>query len=108
MNNGVVAQIRTPTADELKRIRELWSALKQRSLPTSTEIGIELQTYLAHAVRMIGIISMLHPVTGEPAIAGQFPITVNEDGVKRLHDSVRLCSAVLSLWTTGSGSSGKP
>lgn len=45
MINGVVAQIRTPTEDELKRMRDLWSALKQKPLPASTERGIELQTY---------------------------------------------------------------
>ena len=32
MSNGIVAQIRTPSEDELKRIRELWSALKQNLL----------------------------------------------------------------------------
>jgi hypothetical protein len=108
MNKGPAARIRIPTEDELKRIRDLWSALKQKSLPASTEIGLELRTYLAHAVRMIGIISGLHPVTGNPAIPGQFPLRVSEDGVARLHDSVHLCSAILSLWTTAGGSSGKP
>ena len=103
MNNSVVAHIRTPNDDELKRIRELWSALKQKSLPASTDIGIELQTYLNHAVRMIGIIAGLHPITGKPAISGQFPLRVSEDGVARLHDSVHLCSAIHSLWTTDRG-----
>jgi hypothetical protein len=103
MSNSVVAQIRTPTDEELKRIRNLWSALKQKSLPPSTATGSELQTYLAHAVRMVGIISGLHPVTGKPAIAGKFPRTVSEDGVTRLHDSVQLCSEILSLWTPASG-----
>jgi hypothetical protein len=103
MCHNVVAQIRTPSEEELKRIRVLWSALKQKTLPASTELGIELQTYLAHAVRMVGIISGLHPVTGKPAIAGKFPLTVSEDGVTRLHDSVQLCSAILSLWTTHRG-----
>lgn len=99
MNNSIVAQIRKPTDDELRQIRDLWHALKQQPMPVSTEIGIELQTYLAHAVRMIGIIAALHPVTGEPAIPGEFPLRVTEDGVARLHDSVRLCRAILSLWT---------
>jgi hypothetical protein len=103
MNDSVVAQIRTPHDDELKRMRDLWVALKQKSLPLSTDIGIELQTYLAHAVRMIGIISGLHPITGKPAINGQFPLRVSEDGVARLHDSVHLCSAILALWTTDQG-----
>jgi hypothetical protein len=81
-------------------MRDLWVALKQKHLPPSTAIGIELQTYLAHAIRMIGTISGLHPITGKPAINGQFPLRVSEDGVARLHDSVHLCSAILSLWTT--------
>src|ERR1700680_1355556 len=53
MSNGAVAQILPPTEDELKRMRDLWSALKQKPLPASTETGIELQTYLAHAARMV-------------------------------------------------------
>jgi hypothetical protein len=103
MSNGVVAQIRTPTEDELKRMRDLWSALKQKPLPASTETGIELQTYLAHAARMIGIIAGLHPVTGKPAIASKSPMAVSEDGVKRLRDSAQLWSAILSLWTPVTG-----
>jgi len=99
VSNSVVAQIRTPSEDELKRIRALWNALKQKPLPASTDIAIELQTYLAHAVRMVGIIAGLHPVTGKPAIAGKFPMTVSEDGVIRLQDSAQLWSAILSLWT---------
>jgi|SRR5450631_222153 hypothetical protein len=103
MDDNVVAQIRTPHEDELKRMRDLWVGLKQKSLPPSTDIGSELQTYLAHAVRMIGIISGLHPITGKPAINGQFPLRVSEDGVARLHDSVQMCAAILSLWTTERG-----
>ncbi|MCU1303428.1 MAG: hypothetical protein JWQ87_3712 [Candidatus Sulfotelmatobacter sp.] len=103
MNEGVAAQIRLPSKDELKRMRELWAALKQKSLPASTDIGIELQTYLAHAVRTIGIIAGLHPITGEPALTAQFPLPVSKDGPTRLHDSVQLCSAILSLWTTDKG-----
>jgi hypothetical protein len=103
MSNGVVAQIRTPTEDELKRIRDLWSALKQKPLPASTDVGIELQTYLAHVARMIGIIAGLHPITGKPAIAGKFPMTVSEDGVTRLQDSVQLWSAILPLWSPALG-----
>ena len=57
-----------PTEDELKRIRDLWSALKQKPLPASTDMGIELQTYLAHAARMVGIIAGLHPITGNPQL----------------------------------------
>ena len=59
MNNRVVAQIRVPNEDKVKRMRDLWVALKQKSLPASTDIGIELQTYLSHAVRIIGIIAGL-------------------------------------------------
>lgn len=102
MSNGVVAEIRTPTEDELKRMRDLWKALKQTPLPASTETGIELQTYLAHAARMVGIIAGLHPVTGTPALAGK-RMTVSEDGVERLRDSAQLCSAILSLWTPTTG-----
>jgi hypothetical protein len=100
MNKDAIAQIRKPNDDELKAMRGLWVALKQTSVPPSTDIGIELQTYLAHAVRMIGIISGLHPVTGKPVAKGQSPLRVSEEGVARLHDSVHLCSAILSLWTT--------
>jgi hypothetical protein len=99
MNPSVVAQIRTPTDDELSRIRELWSALRQAPVPASTDLGIELQAYLAHAVRMVGIIACLHP-DGRSRIPGQFPLSVSEDGVTRIHDAVRLWSAILSLWTT--------
>jgi hypothetical protein len=99
MSNGPVAQIRTPTEDELKRMRNLWIALKQKSLPASTDTGIELQTYLAQAARMVGIIAGLHPVTGKPAIASESPMTVSEDGVEGLRDSAQLWSAILSLWT---------
>jgi len=103
LSNGVVAQIRTPTEDELKRMRDLWGALKQKPLPASTERGIELQTYLAHAARMVGIIAGLHPVTGKPAVANKSPMTVSEDGVERLRDSARLWSAILSLWSSTTG-----
>ena len=101
--SNVVAQIRTPTEDELKRMRDLWSALKQQPLPASTETGIELQTYLAHAARMVGIIAGLHPVTLKPAIAIKSPMSVSHEGVERLRDSAQLCSAILSLWTPTTG-----
>ena|SRR5207253_11216023 len=68
MNSSLIAHIRTPTDDEMKRIRELWSSLKQSSLPASMDIGIELQTYLSHSVRLVGMIAGLHPATGEPAL----------------------------------------
>lgn len=103
MSNGVVAQIRTPTEDELTQMRDLWSALKQKTRPASRERGLELQTYLAHAARMVGIIAGLHPVTGKPAIANKSPMTVSEDVVDRLRDSAQLWSAVLSLWSSTSG-----
>ena len=103
MSNDVVAQIRTPTEDELKRMRDLWSSLKQNPLPASTETGIELQTYLVHAARIVGIIAGLHPVTGKPAIASKSPMAVSEDGVERLRDSAQLWSAILSLWTPVTG-----
>ena len=99
MNSSLIAHIRTPTDDEMKRIRELWSSLKQSSLPASMDIGIELQTYLSHSVRLVGMIAALHPATGEPALPSQFPLRVTEDGVTRIHDAVRLWSAILSLWT---------
>jgi len=102
MNDGVVAQIRTPTEDELKRMRELWSALKQNPLPATTETGIELQTYLAHAARMVAIIAGLHPLTGKPAFVAK-PMTVSKDGVARLRDSAQLWSSVLSLWSPQPG-----
>lgn len=98
MNNNVVAQIRRPTEDELKRMRELWAALKQKSVPDSTNLSDELHTYFAHAIRMIGIVGGLHPVTGQRVIAGTFPLRVSEDGAARLHDSTKLCSAILALW----------
>lgn len=98
MNNNIVAQIRRPTDDELKRTRALWAALKQKSLPDSTNLGDELHTYFAHALRTISIVGGLHPVTGQPIIADTFPLRVSEDGVARLHDSVKLCSAILALW----------
>jgi hypothetical protein len=108
MNKSAVAHIRTPDDEELKRIRGLWSALKQKNLPTSTDIGVELQTYLSHAVRMVGIISGLHPITGKPVKAGPFPLQVTADGVARVHDAVQMWSAILSLWTIGAGSSETP
>ena len=108
MSNSTVAYIRTPNDEKLKHIRELWSALKQKSLPASTDIGVELQTYLSHAVRMVGIVSGLPPITGRPVKAGPFPLQVTEDGVARVHDAVQLWSAILSLWTTGAGSSETP
>ncbi len=98
MNPSVVAHIRTPTDEEITRIRKLWSDLKQPRVPAGTDIGVELRTYLTHAVRMVGLIGGLHPVTGEPAKPGPFPLSVTEDGVTRIHDSVRLWSAILSLW----------
>jgi len=103
MSNSTVAYIRTPNDEKLKHIRELWSALKQKSLPASTDIGVELQTYLRHAVRMVGIIHGLHPVTGNPLKVGPFPLKLTEDGVARVHDAVQLWSAILALWTTGEG-----
>lgn len=81
-------------------MRELWSVLKQKSPPASTDIGVELRTYLSHAVQMAGLVADLHPLTGEPAIAGPYPLRVSEDGVSRLRDAVRVWSAVLSLWIT--------
>jgi hypothetical protein len=98
MNNSVVAHIRTPTHDEITRLRELWSDLRQPSVPAGTDIGVELRTYLTHAVRMVGLIACLHGMTGDPAKHGPFPLTVTEDGVTRIHDSVRLWSAILALW----------
>jgi hypothetical protein len=98
MNNGAVAHIRRPNEDELKYLRQLWTSLKQQSLPASTEIGIELQTYLRHAVRMVGLVAGLHPITGKPIKSGPFPLQVTEDGVARIHDAVGLWSAILALW----------
>jgi len=98
MNSSLIAHIRTPTDDEMKRIRELWSFETIESAP-SMDIGIELQTYLSHSVRLVGMIAGLHPATGEPALPSQFPLRVTEDGVTRIHDAVRLWSAILSLWT---------
>jgi hypothetical protein len=99
MKETVIAHIRKPTDEELKRMRELWGALKQKSVPASTAIGVELQTYLQHAIRMVGLVAGLHPLTSEPVVAGPYPLRVSEDGVARLHDAVRLWSAVLALWT---------
>jgi hypothetical protein len=99
MSNSAVAYIRTPNDEELKHIRELWSALKQKSLPASTDIGVELQRYLRHAVMMVGTIHGLHLITGKPVKAGPFPLQVKEDGVARVQDSVHLWSAILALWT---------
>jgi hypothetical protein len=99
MNNSVAAHIRTPTHDEITRMRQLWSDLKQPSAPAGTDIGVELRTYLTHAVRMVGLIAGLHDITGEPAKrGGPFPVRVTEDGVARIHDSVSLWSAILALW----------
>ena len=98
MNNSVAAHIRTPTHDEITRMRQLWSNLKQPSVPAGTDIGVELRTYLAHAARMVGLIAGSHDITGEPAKHGRFPVRVTEDGVARIHDSVCLCSAILALW----------
>ena len=96
--SSVVAHIRTTTHDEITRIRELWSDLRQPRVPAGTDIGVELRTYLTHAVRMVGLIGGLHPITGEPAKPDPYPLSVTEDGGKRIHDSVRLWSAILSLW----------
>lgn len=104
MGNSIVAQLRTPTDDELKRIRDLWISMKQKPVPPSTDTGFELQTYFSHAVRMVGIIAGLHPVTGKSAIPGRFPMTISENGVMRLQDSAQLCSAILSLWIPTAGS----
>jgi hypothetical protein len=98
MNNSVAAHIRTPTHDEITRMRQLWSDLKQPSVPAGTDIGVELRTYLAHAVRMVGLIAGSHDINGEPAKHGRFPVRVTEDGVARIHDSVCLWSAILALW----------
>ncbi len=98
MNNSVAAHIRTPTHDEITRMRQLWSDLKQPSVPAGTAIGVELRSYLAHAVRMVGLIAGSHDITGEPAKHGRFPVRVTEDGVARIHDSVCLWSAILALW----------
>jgi hypothetical protein len=98
MNNGAVAHIRKPNEDELKHLRQLWASLKQQSVPAPTEIGVELQTYLKHAVRMVGLITAVHDITGEPVKAKSFPVRVTEDGVARIHDAVGLWSAILALW----------
>jgi hypothetical protein len=98
MNNSVAAHIRTPTHDEITRMRQLWSDLKQPSVPAGTDIGVELRTYLTHAVRMVGLIAGLHHITGEPRKHGPFPVRVTEEGVARIHDSVCLWSAILALW----------
>lgn len=74
MKNSV-AFIRAPTDDELRKMRDLWSALKQSSLPASTDIGVELQTYLRHAVRMVGVVAALNPVSRNYAVIGMFLVS---------------------------------
>src|SRR5438552_15060100 len=88
MNSSLIAHIRTPTDDEMKRIRELWSSLKQSSLPASMDIGIELQIYLSHYVRLVGMIDGLHPSTGVYALPSLFPLRVTEYVVNRILDAV--------------------
>src|ERR1700686_5332705 len=78
-------------------IRQLASPVPPNA-SDAADIGVELRTYLTHAVRMVGLIGGLHPITGEPAKPDPYPLSVTEDGGKRIHDSVRLWSAILSLW----------
>ena len=99
MKSAAIAQIRTPTEDELNELRNLWTALRQQRLPASTSLSEELRSYLRHAVHMVGLIAGLQTTTGQELWDNNAPLSVSVDGVARLRDSVRLLSLALSLWS---------
>jgi hypothetical protein len=97
MNN--TAKIRVPTDEELKHVRELWLSCGPSALYSAPNIAVELKHYMDDSLRFIGIVAGLHPLTGQPALRTPYPLRISEDGVKRLHQRIRLCSAIMALWT---------
>lgn len=93
-----IAKLRTPTEEELSRIRELWRRCGHAESSPSSDVGLELNHYMNYSLRFIGTLAGLHPVTGEPILPQAYPLRVSELGVQRLHERVRLCSAVMALW----------
>jgi len=96
-----LARLRMPSDDELTHIRELWLRCGPTTLHDANGVELELRHYVNDSLRFIGIVAGLHPVTGEPVMPDAFPLRITEDGVKRLHERVRLCSAIMALWTSG-------
>jgi hypothetical protein len=107
MKSDAIAQIRIPTDEELNELRNLWIALGQQKLPTSTSLGDELQTYLRHAAFMVGMVAGLKTLTNEVAWENESPISVSTHGVARLRDSARLWHRILPLWTSMEGARGE-
>jgi hypothetical protein len=97
MNDGEVT-VRMPSEQELSHIRELWLRCGPTAIHDAPSLSLELKHYMEDSLRFIGMLAGLHPVTGE-AVFNQFPLTVSEVGVKRLHNRVRLCTAIMALWT---------
>lgn len=95
-----LARLRMPTYDELARIRELRLRCGPSALHDVGSVELELKHYMNDSLRFIGIVAGLHPVTGEPVMPDAFPLRITEDGVRRLHERVRLCSAIMALWTS--------
>jgi hypothetical protein len=95
MKETVIAHIRKPTDEELKRMRELWGALKQKSVPASTAIGVELQTYLQHAIRMVGLVAGLR---ANPLWRGLIPCVFRKTA---LHGYMMRCGSGQQSWHCG-------
>ena len=95
-----LAKLRTPTEQELTRIRELWLSCGPSRIHDTLGVERELKHFMNDSLRFIGIVAGLHPVSGEPVMPDSFPLRITEDGVKRLHNRVRLCSAIMTLWTS--------
>lgn len=98
MKSAAVALIRTPTDEELNGLRNLWAALGQQKLPSSVNLSDELQAYLRHAARMVGLIAGVNTKTGEAHWQNESSISVSTDGVARLRDSALLWARILALW----------
>ena len=99
MGTTSVAEIRAPNDDELRRMREIWGKLQQDSLQGNADIGVELQSYLKHCAWIVGLIVGLNVGTGEDEWPDSKPVSMSQDGVARIRDSMRMLSAVLALWT---------
>lgn len=100
MTSAVIAQIYTPTDEELNEFRNLRASLDQQKLPSSVCLTDELQAYLRHTAHMVGLIAGLNTKTGQAHWENESAISVSTHGVAGLRESAPSWSRFLSLWSS--------